>query len=131
VFGISNEQNRLYLNLLRQIDAPQPPQVGRQWTLDVYARYGPDRRLDLALPFVSPRAARIPLPPIGVLGLDPNAAQPLRAVVIPQSAGVASVAMTIPNDGRLVGLELHAQALVRQLPGAAYLTNAIADVIVR
>jgi hypothetical protein len=32
---------------------------------------------------------------------------------------------------RLVGLEVHAQALLRQLPGAAYLTNATTDVIAR
>jgi hypothetical protein len=32
---------------------------------------------------------------------------------------------------RLVGLEVHAQALLRQLPRTLWLTNATADVVVR
>jgi hypothetical protein len=124
-------QSRIYVNLLRQLDVPFVLRIGHTWQLDVHARYGPSRRVDLALPFVSPRGAWVPLPPFGVLGLDPTAALPLRAMVIHRPERSASLSMTVPNDPVLVGLEVHAQALLRQLPGAAYLTNATTDVIAR
>jgi hypothetical protein len=38
--GNQNEPNRLYTNLLRQLDAPLPLCVGDIYRLDVYARYG-------------------------------------------------------------------------------------------
>jgi hypothetical protein len=56
---------------------------------------------------------------------------PLHAVVIRPPEGVASVDFTAPNDPTLVGLQLHAQALLLQLPWRACLTNATADVMVR
>ncbi len=124
-------QNRLYVNLLRQLDAPFLLRVGHSYRLDAYARYGPASLVDVALPFVSCATARIPLPPLGTVGLDPSCTVALPAFVIPQPAGVASVSVVVPNNPSLVGVAIYAQALLVQFPVQNRLTNVTADVILR
>jgi len=129
VFGSSNSPNRLYLNLLRQLDAPLPLRVGNTYQLDVYARYGSPRLLDVAGPFLSTATATIPLPPWGILGIDPQYAIMLPAIVIPPATGVGSVTITMPNVPSLAGVSIHGQALLIQYPTVAHLTNVIGGVL--
>ena len=129
VEGNSRSQNRLYFNLRRQLHAPVEPQIGQPYTFDIFARYGPPRNADFALPYVSTAPASIPVPPFGILGIDPVQAVPLPWVVIPQPAGVASSSAFVPNDPALIGLSAHSQALLLQPPLPARLTNVTVDVI--
>ena len=119
----------VYFNLQRQLHAPVEPQIGQTYTFDIYARYGPPRNADLALPYVSTAPASIPVAPFGVLGIDPVQAVPLPWVVIPQPAGIASASVFVPNDPALIGLSAHSQALLLQPPLQTRLTNVTVDVI--
>ena len=123
--------SRLYLNLLRQLDAPFLLHIGQTYTLDAYARYGPPGAVDLAMPFLSPATASIPLPPIGTIGIDPTQAIALPPFLIPQPAGVGSVSIAVPNAPGLVGISIYCQALLVPYPYQAKLTNVTADVIIR
>ena len=60
VFGGRVGQNRLYLNLLRQLDAPLVAIPGQAYQLDVYARYGPARNQDVAQPWLATGTAKHP-----------------------------------------------------------------------
>ena len=128
-FRIGTVRTRLHLNLLRQLDAATPPQTGQNYTLDIYARYGPPRNADLALPYVSTAPTSIPVTPFGILGIDPVQAVPLPWVVIPQPAGVGSSSVFVPNDPALTGLRAYGQALLLQSPLQARLTNVTVDVV--
>jgi hypothetical protein len=46
---LGNGQCRLYLNLLRQLDAPYVLHLGRNYQLDVYSRYGPATTTEIGL----------------------------------------------------------------------------------
>ncbi len=87
--------------------------------------------VDVALPAVSCARARIALPPLGTLGLDPSCTVPLPAFVIPQPAGVGSVSVVVPNNPSLVGIVIYAQALLFQNLVPYRLTNVTKDVILR
>ena len=130
VFG-SHGQNRLYFNLLRQLATSFMVIPGREYRLEAYARYGVPRAVDAVLPFVSTATARIPLPPLGTLGLDPTLMIALPPFVIPQPAGMNSVSVVLPDDPNLVGVTIYAQALLVQHPVHSLLTNLTADRIVR
>ena len=133
VFGNLYPQNRLYLNLLRQLDAPFLLHTGHTYTLEAYARYGPPSVTDVALPFLSTGTASIPLPPLGTFGLDPTQMAALPPFIIRQPAGVGAVSFTVPNWPSLVGISLYAQALLVPLPfqAQARLTNVTADLIIQ
>ena len=121
-------QNRLLVNLFRQLDAPLLARIGRTYTLDAYARYAP---MDVALPFLSVGTANIPVPPFGTFGLDPALMVPLGQLNIPQPAGMSSLSFVIPNDASLVGANIYTQALLGKAPLglSARLTNVTADTI--
>ena len=82
-------------------------------------------------PFVSIARARIPLPPLGTLGLDPTFMVALPAIIIPQPGGMGAVSVGVPNDPNLIGVSFYAQALLVQHPALVLLTNLTADLIVR
>ena len=128
-FGNSG-QNLLYLNLLRQLDAPFLLRVGQPYQLDACARHGPVAAPNVALPFLSTGTANIPLPPLGTLGLDPNHIVPPRALPIPES-GVGSVTIAVPNHPSFAGVAIYGQALVVQHPIQQRLTNVTGDVVWR
>ncbi len=130
VFGNSG-QNRLYLNLLRQLDSPFLLRIGSNFTLEAYARYGPPSPVEVALPFLSTGTASNPLPPLGTLRLDPNLLLPLPPIVIPQPAGVGSIVIPIPNRPDLIGVPIYTQALQGPSLALARLTNLTCDVIIR
>ena len=122
---------RLYTNLLRQIDAPHLLRIGHDYRLDVYARFGPSRLADVALPYASVAPVNIPLPPMGTLGLDPGSMAALSPFVVPQPAGVQSVTFAVPNSPALVGVPIYTQALLVQYPVQDRLTQVNLDVILR
>ncbi len=128
---LAMDHNRLYLNLLRQLDVPLPVRLGMPYQLDVYARYGPPRPSDVAAVMLSGGASRIPLPPFGTFGLDPAQLLWLPSFAIPRPAGVGSVSVPVPNIPGLVGLTIYAQAFLVQDPAGTYLTNWTADEVLR
>ena len=124
-------QNRIAINLQRQLDAPLLLRTGYSARYDVYSRGGPPRAADLALTWLSFNAANVSLPPFGRLGIDPlSAAGPLLAV-IPQPAGMASIAVPVPNQANLIGVAVFAQSVLVQPPLQAHFTNVVRDGIVR
>ncbi len=121
-------QNRLYLNLQRQLDAPADLQIGHTYTLDAYMRYGPVGQGTFALPVVSFLPASTAIPPYGTLGLSqPLISLPL--ITIPQPAGVGSLSLAIPNLPVYVGISVYSQALLVAFPLQATLSNVAHDVI--
>jgi hypothetical protein len=118
---------RLYTNLLRQLHAPSAPQVGQPYLLDAYSRYGPPAVFDVAVVVLSTNRVSVPVSPFGLLGVEPMLQLP--AVVIPQPAGVGTVAWTPPNVPGMVGMPLYSQALVVPWPFDARLTNVVGGVV--
>ncbi|MEM7202584.1 MAG: FG-GAP-like repeat-containing protein [Planctomycetota bacterium] len=127
----SSRASTLQVNLLRQLDAPRLPRPGRAYQLDVYARDAPTSGVVGAFPLLSLARAAIPLPPFGVLGLDPRQIASLPALPIPQPAGVGSLSFGIPDVVGIAGTTLFSQALIVRFPGEERLSNVVADVIVR
>jgi hypothetical protein len=125
--GSPRQQDRLYINLQRQLDARDLLRAGKPYTLDVYSRYGPPSQSDVAVTFLSTTRLSIPIPPYGVLGIDPTI--PLPPVLIPASAGVAATTFDVPNLPGLAGLEVFAQAAIVPWPFDLRLTNVTSDVI--
>ena len=125
----ANLDNRLYLNLLRQLDAPLRLAIGHVYRFDIYARYGPPGTTDFAVPAIAHATAHLPLPPFGTLGIDPATTVVLPLVAVAQPAGIGMFSFTVPNDPGLQGLPVHAQALLIQAPLQARLTNVTSDAV--
>ena len=125
----NTDRCRVYRNLLRQLVTPHLLRIDRPLRLDVYARGGPWRWSDVALPFISDARARIPLPPAGVLQIDPARALALPPFVLALPDGVGTVSIAVPADPALVGITLHAQAVLVQLPDRIWFTNPTSDVV--
>ncbi|MFY9344843.1 MAG: VCBS repeat-containing protein [Planctomycetota bacterium] len=118
--------SRLLRNLRRQLHAPQPPQIGQPWNLDAYVRYGPPAS-DLALAFLSTTRLSVPLPPYGVLGINPMAPMPL--FVIPPTTGLATATWNVPNLPTAVGLTIHAQSMFFTPVSLDRLSNVVTVVV--
>ena len=86
-------------------------------------------QVDLSLAYLSTASASIDLQPFGTLRIDPALAVGFPAILIPQPAGVASVAFTIPNAPSLSGVELHCQSMLVSFPSELRLSNAVVDVV--
>ena len=125
---VPTAQNRLYVNLQRQLDAPTSPQIGQPYSLDAYLRYGPTSTIDLAAIYLSTAPASI-ASPFGTLGIDPALAVPFPTLVIPQPAGIGSVGFTIPNVPGLIGQVIYSQAMLVAYPNDLRLSNVVRDVI--
>ena len=129
VFGDPGGRNVILTNLRRQLDAPLLAISGGELRLDGYARGG---GLQVALPYAATAAARIALPPLGILGLEPALMIPLPAFAISAATGAGSLRVRVPSHPGLVGLPLFAQALLVAWPaGPVLLTNVTADRILR
>ena len=113
----------LLRNLQRQLHEPSAPTTGQTYTLDVYARDPQPSLFDVALPYLSTASANATPSPFGMIGIDISQAVGLPPTLVPQAAGVASVQVLIPNNPALVGLDLHAQALLVPYPLPPRLTN--------
>jgi len=122
-----SQPNRLYLNVLRQLDTPYPLLgPGSEYQLDFYDRYGHAGERDYAYPLLATASANIPLAPFGTLLISPLGMVALPPVPIHQPSGAGSISLTVPNVPGVVGVSLHAQALIVQL-SRARLTNAALD----
>jgi hypothetical protein len=53
----------------------------------------------------------------------------LPAFLIPQPAGTASVAVSVPGSAGLIGLPIYCQALLLHWPSDARFSNVLADMI--
>lgn len=85
--------------------------AGAAYRIDFHSRPGSGTP-GLALPFLAPAGARLPIPPLGVFRLDPASSIALPSVPIPQPAGVGSLQFPIPNLPILDGLPLYTKALI-------------------
>ena len=112
----NNGQNRLNFNLLLQLHAPLPLQINQTYTIEAYARFGPPSAIDLAVPAASFGTASVPVPPFGILGLDPTQLSILPAITIPQPQGVGAFNIAIGNIPSLIGVNVFLQALYVPLP---------------
>ncbi len=83
LFGISD----LFINQRRQLASPLLAMVGREYRLDVYARNRPPHTADSAVIIVAAGRARIPVPSLGTIGLDPVSMVPFPTLTIPQPLG--------------------------------------------
>lgn len=119
------EQNRLYLNLQRQLHAPSTPQIGQPYSLDAYMRYGTSTAANLAAVYLSTASASV-MTLFGPIGIDPAFAVPFPTLIVPQPAGVGSVVFTVPN---LVGQVIYSQAMLVAYPNDLRLSNVVRDVI--
>ncbi len=120
-------RNRLYTNLLRQLEAPRPYQIGQTWTLEAYVRHRQATAIDFALPVVSLAAAAVPVPPFGIAGVDPNLAIALPLIAIPQPQGVGALNLPVPVLSGLIGTPLYAQALLVSSALPPRLSNVVPD----
>ncbi|MEW6744553.1 MAG: hypothetical protein AB1486_17500 [Planctomycetota bacterium] len=101
------------------------PRIGETITLRVYGRPG-----EIALLFVSGGGLVADSPHHGRLLLDPSRGfLRLAAGVIPPPLGFFPVAIPLPDDGNLVGLEVHFQGIVTRFEGAGWLFT-VDDVVV-
>ncbi|MBI5852011.1 MAG: VCBS repeat-containing protein [Planctomycetes bacterium] len=128
VFGNAGK-DRLLVNLERQLEAPYLLRAGHPYPLEVYSRHGPSRQADGAIVYLSTVRLSVPLPPFGILGIDPMA--PLAPVLIPQPAGVGVATWNVPSIPSLAGVEVFAQALFVRWPLDLRLSNVTADIFLR
>ncbi|MEM7307832.1 MAG: FG-GAP-like repeat-containing protein [Planctomycetota bacterium] len=98
-------QNRLYVNRTRQVSWRHLPRVGKPLFLDLADAPGTPWFLAWA-----PATASVPLPPYGLLGLDPAALQVLGSGSF-DGAGNAELVALVPATPPLVGADLYVQML--------------------
>ncbi len=119
----------LWTNLQRQLDAPFVLRAGRPWTLEAHVRGGSPGSSDVVWPWLSSTRIAVPVPPFGVLGIDPIAALPPMVLALP--AGSAAVTWAVPNAPSLAGLAVYAQAVQLSAASTLHLTNVVRDVLRR
>jgi large repetitive protein len=129
VIGSFGQRNRLHTNLHHQLDARYLLRPGQPFALDVYSRYGPPSQFDVAVAFLSTTRLGIPVPPFGILGIDPMVSLP--PVVIPPLTGSGTVTWLVPNTPAFAGIEIFAQAAILHVPIELRLSNVTADVLIR
>ncbi|MCC6673331.1 MAG: VCBS repeat-containing protein [Planctomycetes bacterium] len=116
---------RLYLNRARHLYALGSATRGLPYRLDLH---GP-RSGGAAVAFAA-APARIAVPPLGILGLDPHGVLVAPGTVPLDATGLGSLTVWIPNDPGLIGVVLRTQALVFGAGFAApRFTNAAWDTI--
>ncbi|MFN3241574.1 MAG: FG-GAP-like repeat-containing protein [Planctomycetota bacterium] len=97
-------RSRVYRNHTRQLAAPLPPRVGRDYDLEVHgAPLGAGVWLSLQPANVAT--------PLGVLGLGPVGLGPLTTLPAPTSGTVASQSFVLPNVPAMAGVTLYLQAI--------------------
>ncbi|MEM7200455.1 MAG: VCBS repeat-containing protein [Planctomycetota bacterium] len=124
----SNDGNdRLYLNLQRQLRAPRYATVGRAHDFEIYARRGAGAPGGSGVVLLGPSLAPAPIPlgALGALYLQPPVV-PLPVVGL-GAAGVGVVTVGIPAVAMLWGVELDAQAAVLDGVGRLGLTGYVTE----
>lgn len=110
---------RLFINQHRHLRQNAPPQIGQPWTVAIisqpgYASAARPVQLGIALDHLQ---QPLPLPLAGALWLDPAAPLLLLGSVLPAGASSLPFVLMVPSMPALVGLELHAQALLQEVTG--------------
>ncbi|HLU39901.1 MAG TPA: VCBS repeat-containing protein, partial [Planctomycetota bacterium] len=115
-------RGKVHVNVLQHLWAPAFARLGRNFPLVVYgARHG-------AEVWASAGAVRIPVPPFGLLGLDPASLVTLKR--LPGSSGPMQIDLNVPNDPALAGGVLYFQALLfGASPQAARLSNRLTHTV--
>ena len=118
--------NPILWNMTRYVYPPAPARIGQSYTVDFYARPG-----NVVLPAAAFAPARVELPGIGVLGLDPASLIVGTALRIPASGDKASLTFQVPQDSSLVGRKLYWQGLEVDPQRAPFyfLTNTFEETI--
>lgn len=116
--------NRVQLNLTRQIAAPKLLRSGRPWSLECYAQNVPGSLFVVAVPYLSTTRLSVPVPAIGVLGIDPMLS--LAPVLVPAN-GPAITTWNVPALPASIGTEIHAQALFVSWNVSLRLSNVASD----
>lgn len=126
----NSEPPQAHRNLHRHLDDPLPARLAQPWALDLYDRPGYAGSFGLAVPVVAQGTVRIPLPPLGLVLVDPATAIQLPPVYLP--AGRAQrTHVLVPGDPRLLGSTVYAQAVLVVPFGEVRLTNAVRATIQR
>jgi hypothetical protein len=111
-----------------QLQALDYPCVGQRYRLEVDVAPGRAPAGVVALPMLALACARIPVPPLGVLFLDPAQTIVLPIVMVPAPSGRLEFAIDLPNDRNLFGAHLCSQVLLVTAQ-SGLLTNAVLDVV--
>ncbi len=120
--------NRLYVGLEQHVHQPLVPTRGRTVAFDYYAKPGTASSTTLVGAAVSLAEGSIPLPPFGVLGLDPATLIPLPVLVIPAPGGRVGARWFVPDVAALAGLPHVGQAILVDSEDIR-LTNVSVEVI--
>ncbi|MFK7739513.1 MAG: FG-GAP repeat domain-containing protein [Planctomycetota bacterium] len=111
------------VNLLHHVDAPQPPQIGTAYDVELHTRPG-GASFGLLAGSLGP--ANVAIAGIGTIRIDP-----LSAVIVGSSIGTSQLTVTwsLPNAPALVGTALHYQGVVADPLVGLLTTNTFRDVI--
>lgn len=114
-------------NRHRHVDSPQAPVVGADWNIEVWNQpgYGTTPRFGILAVGLVLLPAAVDLPPWGNLWLDLSVPALFYPVGFLPFDGAQTVTIAIPAIPSLVGLGVHAQALIEEPPGLpfAHFTN--------
>lgn len=110
---------RLFANQHRHLRQTAPPQIGQPWTVSVVSQPGyPSAPRSVLVGIAwSHLSQPLSLPPIGTLWLDLSAPLLFIGSVLPIGVSVLPFVVPVPPMPAIVGLEVHAQALLQELPG--------------
>ena len=106
-------RTRLYLNLHRHIHSPQTTaKLGQSYQLDFYATPGYSKTTQLAIPLLNivPLASPLPVPPFGLLRVNPMGMILVPAITIPASTGKTSIKLLVPSNRALLGQSIFSQS---------------------
>ncbi len=117
----------VFSNLHRHLDTPRPAVRGAAFDLVFYAQPGYGTAPHMAVPLIATGGARIVLPPLGTLGLDPAQLVALPAVSIP-ATGTETIRFRIPDQPALIGVDVFSQSVLVE-GTTVRLTNRAVDSI--
>jgi hypothetical protein len=120
---------RVYVNLLRQVDAPLDAVRGQTYGIDLHVRPGFLATPALVAPVLGFADAILPIGSLGTLRLLPGTAVVLPMQILPSPTGRVQVSHRIPALNALRGLALHHQALVVDPVLPPRLSNAVVDLV--
>ncbi len=99
---------RVNSNLRRQVRSTAPPTIGQSYAL----RFDSLREPMWILPYMGTKTARIPVPGIGLFGLDPRSSFAMGAYYLSASKRYqVTLRLPVPKDSSLRGMRFSSQAL--------------------
>ena len=112
---------RVLTNLYRHLEARAAPRIGQPFVLDLFATPGFATGVQLVLPWLAaaPASPPVTIPPFGTFRLDPSSLVAMPGAMIAPSTGTTTVMFPVPNDPRLIGRAVYAQAGFLHTPSPA------------